>query len=611
LSSPAALASPAARSLVLGRPWWAPACAAAAVSLLWVPSWTDPFTDFTEATWQLAIYSLIVAGWISLGRPAQRANGALMIILALVVSATSLQYVEQGPWGIIGTILYPFSGIVLGVLVLRWPRSRLQSRAQRRLIAAAVAVVPPLVVASDVTWDPRWSGWSGSYWWPTLVRDEDLGIWAYDITEGAEALLLVLFVSLMAARILRAARAERRELIPVAIAATSFAGLALAQCVQLIADTSLPEVTGPLSNVTVMAVPISFLIALAVRRVQRALAVEALLDPGRLASAEAVERALSRALGDRRLTLATWSSQEAAYLLGDGTAAPEDPAGTHLVYVTSPADGAPLARVGVSPKLAGQPEFLDAVLRAAAAALDNARLQAELRAGQRQAELSAEQLGHAEAVRRRMTQLLPGGLAERLSRDPEAFTTTELLTVTILMSDIRGYTTLAETAPPAQLAVQLNEHRRAMNEAVLAQGGTVMQYVGDAVMAVFGAPEPLDRHQQRALTAAAEMHAAQEVLNAAWAAQGRPPFGLGIGLNTGLVAAALLGSQDRVEYTLVGDTVNLANRLCDAARPAGSTVASAATIQGAQASHDYELLPALRVKGRVSTVAAYRWAGLG
>ena len=139
------------------------------------------------------------------------------------------------------------------------------------------------------------------------------------------------------------------------------------------------------------------------------------------------------------------------------------------MYVASPVDGSPLARIGVDPKLAGQTDFVEAVLRAAGTALDNARLQAELRAGQRQAEQSAQQLDHAEATHRRMTRLLPGGLAERISRDPEAFTTTELLTVTVLMSDIRGYTALAETTPPARLAAQLNEHREAMNDAVLAQ----------------------------------------------------------------------------------------------------------------------------------------------
>jgi class 3 adenylate cyclase len=265
-----------------------------------------------------------------------------------------------------------------------------------------------------------------------------------------------------------------------------------------------------------------------------------------------------------------------------------------------------VARVGVDPKLAGRTDFVEAVLRAAGIALDNARLQAELRAGQREAEQSTQRLDRAEATHQRMTRLLPGGLAARISSDPDAFTTTELLTVTVLISDIRGYTAIAEGTAPARLAAQLNDHRRAMNNAVLAHGGTVMQYVGDAVMAVFGAPEPLDGHEVRALAAAAQMHAGQDALNAIWAGQGLRPFGLGIGISTGQVAAAMLGSRERVEYTVVGDTVNLAARLCDAARPAGSTVASAVTISGGSLAGGYELLPALQVKGRASTVAAYR-----
>lgn len=590
-----------------GRPWWAVLCGAAAIALLWVPSWVNPVTDITAATWQLAIISLVVAGWVSLGRSSQRGNGILMLILAMIVSATSLQSVDWGPWAVIGTMLYPLSGVLLGLLLLRWPRGRLQGRAQRRLIRAAFVLVLLLTAASIITWDPRWNGFTGSAWWPTLVHVKALGTWLYDdVTQGAEAVLLILFVTLMAARIIHATRPERRELVPVAVAATAFAGLAAVEAIQLLTDTNVSDLTGWLSNLSVAAVPVSFLVAVAVRRVQRALAVEALLDPGRLDSADAVGRALSRALGDRHLALATWSPQQDRYLLGDGTAAPDDPGGAHVVYVASPVDGSPLARIGVNPRLAGQTDFVEAVLRAAGTALDNARLQAELRAGQRQAERSSEELDRAEATHRRMTRLLPGGLAERISRDPEAFTTTELLTVTVLMSDIRGYTALAETTPPAQLAAQLNEHREAMNEAVLAHGGTVMQYVGDAVMAVFGAPEPLDGHEARALAAAAQMHAGQEALNAAWADRGLLPFGLGIGLSTGQVAAALLGSRDRVEYTVVGDTVNLASRLCDAARPAGNTVASAATVGGTKAAEDYVLLPALRVKGRAATVAAYQ-----
>src|SRR5262249_1935697 len=153
---------------------------------------------------------------------------------------------------------------------------------------------------------------------------------------------------------------------------------------------------------------------------------------------------------------------------------------------------------------------------------------------------------------------------------------TERVQVTVLMSDIRKYSTIAEHADPSQLAAQLNAHRAAMNRAILGEGGTVMQFVGDAVMAVFGAPFPREDHANRAVAAATGMHAAQEEINAGWREAGLPEFGLGIGLSTGPAAAALLGSPERLEYTLVGDTVNLAQRLQQFA-DAGETVLSQAT----------------------------------
>jgi class 3 adenylate cyclase len=588
------------------RPWWAVLCAAGAIALLWVPSWTNPLTDPTEATWQLAMVSLVVAGWVSLGRRSQRGNGTLMLIIAVTAGASQLEYVTVGPWAFLGTLLYPFVGVLVGLLLLRWPGDRLQTRAQRWLIRTAFILVPVLTAADSVTWDPAWGGFTGRYWWPTLVHREDLGNRLYYGTEGFEAILLLAFVALVATRILRASRPERRELVPVALAATAFATLAVASLIGALTNTALGDLAAWAGNLSLLAVPVSFLISLVVRRVQRALAVEALLDPQRLTSVDAVSRALGRALGDRHLTLALWSAELGHYLLGDGSAAADNPGDAHVVYVASPADGAPLARMSVDPKLAGRTDFVEAVLRAAGTAIDNARLQAELRGAQRESRQSRQRLDHAEVTQRRMTRLLPGGLAERISRDPDAFSTTELLTVTVLMSDIRGYSGIAEIAEPARLAEQLNDHRQAMNEALLEHEGTVMQYVGDAVMAVFGAPEPLDRHEARALAAAAQMHASQDALNATWTAQGLQPFGLGIGVSTGQVAAALLGSHDRVEYTVVGDTVNLAARLCDAARPAGSTVASAVTVGPSGRADGYELLPAFQVKGRASTVTAYR-----
>ena len=160
-----------------------------------------------------------------------------------------------------------------------------------------------------------------------------------------------------------------------------------------------------------------------------------------------------------------------------------------------------------------------------------------------------------------LSRLLPGGLAEKVRREGRRIGETEEMRVTVLMSDIRGYTTIAEKADPVRLAHQLNAHRGEMNRAIIAAGGTVMQFVGDAVMAVFGAPVVMKDHAEKAVEAAAAMHAQQAELNQKWAVDGLPAFGLGIGVSTGDVAAAMLGSEERIEYTVVGDTVNLSNRL--------------------------------------------------
>jgi class 3 adenylate cyclase/ActR/RegA family two-component response regulator len=204
-----------------------------------------------------------------------------------------------------------------------------------------------------------------------------------------------------------------------------------------------------------------------------------------------------------------------------------------------------------------------------------------------------------------LSRLLPGGVAERLRDDKDAIGRTERLMVTVLMSDVRGYSGIAERTDPTVLAGQLNGHRSAMNTAILDEGGTVMQYVGDAVMAVFGAPFPQEDHAERAAAAAVSMHGAQSAINAKWEAEGLEPFGLGIGLSTGEVAAALLGSAERLEYTLVGDTVNMAQRLQELARPAGTTVYSEQTADVLGVRTKLRALEVQLVKGRDTPVVAF------
>src|SRR4029078_6977086 len=168
-----------------------------------------------------------------------------------------------------------------------------------------------------------------------------------------------------------------------------------------------------------------------------------------------------------------------------------------------------------------------------------------------------------------LSPLLPTGLAEKMRMEGRSIGETEELDVTVIMSDIRGYSGIAETTDPSALAHLLTEHRAAMSRAILAEDGTVMQFVGDAVMACFGAPVAQDDHADRAFSAAVAMLRAQVELDATWPDRGLPPFGLGIGLSTGPVAAALLGSEERLEYTLGGATLNLSARLQDLARPRG------------------------------------------
>jgi adenylate cyclase len=266
------------------------------------------------------------------------------------------------------------------------------------------------------------------------------------------------------------------------------------------------------------------------------------------------------------------------------------------------AEGKPIKAIAAARKM--PPEAVDAEVEAVFL-----KLAAGVSAGQ-QGAIRRLRLLHQAIVDREeqgetLSRLLPSGLAEKLRRESRPIGETERVTVTVLMSDIRSYSTIAEHADPSQLAGQLGTHRAAMNRAILGQSGTVMQFVGDAVMAVFGAPFPQADHADRAVAAAAAMHALQSDINAGWELEGMPAFGLGLGLSTGEAAAALLGSAERLEYTLVGDTVNLSQRLQQLAA-AGETVLSEATVKALSAPVDVLPLPAQMVKGRDTPVVAFK-----
>jgi adenylate cyclase len=266
------------------------------------------------------------------------------------------------------------------------------------------------------------------------------------------------------------------------------------------------------------------------------------------------------------------------------------------------AEGKPIKAIAAARKM--PPQAVDAEVEAVFL-----KLAAGVSAGQHGA-LRRLRLLHQAIVDREeqgetLSRLLPGGLAEKLRREARPIGETERVTVTVLMSDIRSYSTIAEHADPSQLAGQLGTHRAAMNQAILGQAGTVMQFVGDAVMAVFGAPFPQPDHADRAVAAAIGMHELQDEINRRWQREGRPAFWLGLGLSTGEAAAALLGSAERLEYTLVGDTVNLSQRLQQFAA-AGETVLSEATVKALTTPVNLIPLPPQLVKGRDTPVVAFK-----
>jgi adenylate cyclase len=183
--------------------------------------------------------------------------------------------------------------------------------------------------------------------------------------------------------------------------------------------------------------------------------------------------------------------------------------------------------------------------------------------------------------------------------------TQEELEVSVLFSDIRGFSTMAERLSARDIAEVVGRHLGAMAEVVTEHGGTIDKFQGDAVMAVFGAPEPLPDHAERALRCAIAMQRRQTELNAqGWGTDAVEFLAIGVGVNTGLVIAGAVGGGGRLEYTVIGDAVNIAQRLQSEAE-GGEIVASASTIAAANGIANEPIGPR-QVKGREEPVEVFR-----
>jgi adenylate cyclase len=183
--------------------------------------------------------------------------------------------------------------------------------------------------------------------------------------------------------------------------------------------------------------------------------------------------------------------------------------------------------------------------------------------------------------------------------------------VTVLFSDIRSFTTISESLAPKELVAQLNDYFTGMARAIDAHHGVIDKYIGDAVMALFGAPLARPDDAANALRAALAMGEALDALNARRAEKGLPPWKFGVGVNTGPVVAGTLGSEQRWSYTVIGDAVNAASRLESATKELGARIVVAArTKELAGPGFRWKELGRISVKGKSETLEVFELLGL-
>lgn len=209
------------------------------------------------------------------------------------------------------------------------------------------------------------------------------------------------------------------------------------------------------------------------------------------------------------------------------------------------------------------------------------------------------------------SQYVAGPVVDRILAEPSrAKLGGERKELTVLFSDIRGFSLFSEGMAPEQLASFLGEYLTPMTELVLASGGTLDKYIGDAVMAIWGAPIDLADHPARACEVALRMQEVLVALNATWAKSKKPVVAIGIGINTGAMAVGNMGSAARFDYTVLGDQVNLAARLEALTKEYGIAIlCGEATARTAGDGFVFREVDLVRVKGRAGAVPVFELVG--
>lgn len=236
-------------------------------------------------------------------------------------------------------------------------------------------------------------------------------------------------------------------------------------------------------------------------------------------------------------------------------------------------------------------ELLNTVAGPTAIAIDNA--------------FAFDRLRREEMTRAVYNRFLPPHLVDKLVANPEAIQLGGInQPVTILFSDIRGFTPLVEQAEPQKVVELLNDYFSEMTELIFQNNGTLDKFIGDGLMALFGAPESTPEDATNAVRTAVHMQQRMVTLSQTLTRYDFPPISIGIGINTGVVTVGYIGSERRTDYTAIGDAVNLAARLESRAAP-GQILISQATAALVQETFPLRSLGPIQVKGKVNLVETY------